>query len=206
MTLEEGIKLRGAPVEIPDCSRDALPGFFKNLGFKTGVEIGVYKGEYTKILAKSGLEIYGVDPWLAYSDYPYYTTREQDQKVLDTQYTDVVKLLSPYPKCKIVRKTSMDAVMDFKDNSIDFVYIDGNHSFKYVAEDICEWVKKVKPGGFVCGHDYIYANPANFHVKYVVDAYAQSHALKNLWILGRKKPLDKTERRDKWRSWMFRKE
>jgi len=98
----------------------------------------------------------------------------------------------------------MDAVKDFEDDSIDFVYIDGNHSFKYVAEDICEWVKKVKVGGFVCGHDYIYSNPLNFHVRHVVDAYVQARAIQKFWVLGRKKP-DKGERRDQWRSWMFRK-
>jgi hypothetical protein len=123
---------------------------------------------------------------------------------LEKQYQQTLKRLSPYPNCIIIRKTSMGAVGDFEDNSIDFVYIDGNHSFKYVAEDICEWVKKVKVGGFICGHDYIYSNPLNFHVRHVVDAYVQAHAIQKFWVLGRKKP-DKGERRDRWRSWMFRK-
>lgn len=207
MKIIDGItQLKGQSVEIPDCSRDELPEFFKQLGFKVGVEIGVYKGIYTNILAKSGLQIYGVDPWLAYPDYPYYG-KPNEQWREDKNYKESVERLKDYPNCTIIRKTSMDAVVDFPDNSIDFVYIDGNHSFKYVADDICEWVKKVKVGGFVCGHDYIYANPKNFHVRYVVDAYVVSHAIKNLWILGRKHPLDKKrEKRDEWRSWMFRKD
>ena len=55
---------------------------------------------------------------------------------------------------EIIRKFSMDAVKDFADNSLDFVFIDGNHSFQYVVNDIAEWSKKVKVGGIISGHDY----------------------------------------------------
>lgn len=205
MELSEGIKLRGRSVEIPDCSRNDLPLFFRELGFKVGVEVGVFLGAFTEILAKSGLEIYGVDPWLVYPDYPYAKEKDSQEKE-DANYKMARERLALYPNCKTIRKTSMEAVLDFKDESIDFVYIDGNHSFRYVAEDICEWIKKVKMGGFICGHDYIYANPKNFHVRYVVDCYVESHGIKDLWVLGRKHPLTENERRDPWRSWMFRKE
>jgi glycosyltransferase involved in cell wall biosynthesis len=53
----------------------------------------------------------------------------------------------------------MQAVTDFADESLDFVYIDGNHQLKYVVEDIVEWTKKIKKGGIIAGHDYIYTNP-----------------------------------------------
>jgi SAM-dependent methyltransferase len=202
MKISEGIKHRD--LEIPDCSRNDLPEFFKEMGFTTGVEVGVYKGEYTEILAKSGLTIFGVDPWSSYEEYPYMYGQPTDQDRQDRLYEEASKRLAPYPNVSLLRETSMEAVKRFDDNSIDFVYIDGNHSFKYVAEDICEWVKKVKPGGFVCGHDYIYANPTNFHVHYVIDAYIASHAIKKFWVLGRKHP-DKGEVRDRWRSWMFQK-
>lgn len=204
MRIEDGLKLPGKVVEIPDCGRNDLPGFFKGLGFTTGVEVGVFLGRYTKVLARSGLRIYGVDPWSVFVDYPYYG-KEDNQEREDKRYEEAKTRLAPYPNCTIIRKTSMDAVKDFENDSIDFVYIDGNHSFKYVAEDICEWIKRVKPGGFVCGHDYIYANPANFHVHYVVDSYVEAHGIKKLYILGTKHP-DEGERRDQWRSWMFQKE
>ena len=48
----------------------------------------------------------------------------------------------------------MEAVKDFKPESIDFVYIDGDHSFETVYEDLTEWSKIVKKGGIVSGHDY----------------------------------------------------
>ena len=203
MRIEDGLKLPGKVVEIPDCGRNDLPEFFKGLGFTTGVEVGVFLGRYTKVLARSGLRIYGVDPWSVFVDYPYYG-KEDNQEREDRRYEEAKARLAPYPNCTIIRKTSMDAVEEFENDSIDFVYIDGNHSFKYVAEDICEWIKRVKPGGFVCGHDYIYANPENFHVHYVVDAYVAAHGIKKLYILGTKHPAE-GERRDRWRSWMFQK-
>ena len=52
----------------------------------------------------------------------------------------------------------MDAVKDFKDESLDFVYIDANHGYESTKEDIREWSKKVKKGGIVSGHDYVKKN------------------------------------------------
>lgn len=203
MKISEGIKKKGKPVEIPDTGRDFLPEFFKEMGFANVAEIGVFRGEYTEVLAKSGLDVWAIDPWLAYPDYPYYN-KDDEQWREDENYNITVERLKPYPNVQIIRKTSMDALVHFEDNSLDAVYIDGNHSFKYVAEDICEWIKKVKPGGWICGHDYFYGNPKKMHVRYVVDAYVEAHAIQNLWILGRKHAKS-GEVRDDWRSWMFQK-
>ena len=71
MKLIDGIKHKGKPFEIPDCSRDDLPELFLQLGFKVGVEIGVFRGDYTEVLARSGLKIYGVDPWAVYKGYSH---------------------------------------------------------------------------------------------------------------------------------------
>ena len=194
--------MKGRPAQIPDCSRNDLPNFFKELGFKVGVEIGVYKGEYTEILSKSGLQIYAVDPWKVYDDYG----NPKGQKRMDAQYEHTKRVLAPYPNCKIIRKTSMEAVKEFENESLDFVYIDGNHWFQYVTEDICEWSKKVKVGGIICGHDYIYTRPLSAtggcHVHYVVDAYTAALGIKNWYVLGRKEYVE-GEKRDRWRSWMW---
>jgi hypothetical protein len=197
MNIAEGIKLKGRPAEIPDCSRDDLPEFFRERGYKAGAEIGVCRGEYTEILAKSGLKIYAIDPWRAYAGF----AQTAYQKKIDYFYEQAQKTLAPYANCSIIRKTSMEALRDFADASLDFVYIDGNHSFQYVAADICEWTKKVRRGGIISGHDYIYANPRHFHVHYVVDAYAAAYGI-DFWVLGRKKPLE-GEKRDKSRSWLW---
>lgn len=202
MKLSEGIKLIGRPAEIPDCGRDDLPELFKELGFKTGVEIGVFEGKFTKVLAESGLQIFGVDPWTVYEDYghPSY------QKVADRRYEKSKRLLAPYKNVTLLRETSMEAVKKFENESIDFVYIDGNHQFKYIAEDMYEWHKKLKKGGIMAGHDYAYFKSRSpcggCQVREIVDAWAKSFRV-DFWVLGNYKRKNEGDMRDGYRSWMF---
>lgn len=205
MKLIEGLKLKGQFVEIPDCSRDDLPELFTQLGFKEGAEIGVYKGRYTEVLLKSGLNIHAIDPYLAYDDYDEKNRDFQARQ--DYLYNRIKHVMRKSLNCNIIRKTSMEAVKDFKNNSLDFVYIDGHHGFKYIAEDMWEWSKKVKKGGIISGHDYALNNkdardPYVLHVRYAVDAFVKAFKIPTLYILGRHK-AEIGERRDKWRSWMF---
>ena len=233
-------------VEIPDCSRNDLPGFFKEMGFKKGAEIGVYKGEYTKRFLDEGLKMYGIDPWRAYNNYNEYQSLNPKseyrniglrkslskfQSRQDFLYEHTQRLLADHLKsglCELIRKTSMEAIEDFKDESLDFVYIDGHHGFRYVAEDLCEWTLKVKKGGIVSGHDYALnkkgaRDPYVLQVKYVLNAFVEAFGVQTLYILGRLNPSGerimadphgqqyadiykkdgKEELRDRWRSWMF---
>lgn len=202
MKLIDGLRLKGRPAEISDCSRDDLPQFFVEMGYRVGAEIGVDKGEFSQKFCQAGLRLYAIDPWLSYGDYK----DSRGQAKLESIFEHTKKVLAPYPNCKIIRKTSMKAANDFPDRSLDFVYIDGNHQFKYVAEDIAEWSKKVNVGGVICGHDYIYTNPRTqagiCHVIYVVNAYTQAYGIDNWYLLGRYKSQE-GEKRDKFRSWMF---
>ncbi|MCS7092135.1 MAG: class I SAM-dependent methyltransferase [Patescibacteria group bacterium] len=203
MKLIDAVKhKRGRPFEIPDCSRDDLPGFFKEMGFKTGAEIGVYKGEFSKKFCEAGFTFFAIDPWRVYKDYNH----PRGQKRLDFQYEHTKRLLSRYPNCTIIRKTSMEAVCDFEDESLDFVYIDANHGFRYIAEDIYEWSKKVKKGGIVSGHDYFFVQSGTknqiWHVAYILEAYVKSFNISDYYLLGKINATN-GEKRDRWLSWMF---
>jgi hypothetical protein len=202
MELKQAIEQKGRPFEIPDASRDDLPQFFLEMGFTVGAEIGVYKGEFSQKLGQSGLKLYAIDPWRIYKDY----NNPRGQKRLDFQYEHTKKVLSSYPNVSIIRKTSMEAVEEFADESLDFVYIDANHDFRYIAEDISEWSKKVRKGGIVSGHDYFFtksgSGEANWHVAYVLKAYIGAFNIPNWYVIGRKEMVT-GEKRDKWRSWMF---
>jgi hypothetical protein len=61
-----------------------------------------------------------------------------------------------------IRKTSSDACNDIPNDSIDVVYIDGNHDYSYVLKDITAWYPKVKQGGFLNGDD-VYSTDLNEH-------------------------------------------
>ena len=85
----------------------------------------------------------------------------------------------------------MDALADFEDGSLDFVYIDGDHSFKYIAEDLVEWSKKVRSGGCVSGHDYLMTPPGTrnmvCHVQAVVDAYIKTFGIESFYIVNERR-------------------
>ena len=121
--------------------------------------------------------MYAIDPWIGYEGSG---RTEQKQEEQDKSFEIAKETLAPYD-CTIIRKTSMDALEDFKDGELDFVYLDGDHRFRQVAEDIVEWEKKVRKGGVVSGHDYWNTNPEAKNlmcqVGVVVDAYTKLYDL-----------------------------
>lgn len=172
-------------VRLTQVNRTMLASLFSELGFTTGAEIGVAEGHYSKVLldANPNLTLHLVDPWKTYEGF-------YEDKNLEKMYEMVQEKLKPY-KTVYHRKKSMEAVEEFPDNSLDFVFIDAMHDFKHTAEDICEWSKKVKPGGIIFGHDYKfhktyvqkYGNGRTklrhaIEVKIVVDAYRDARAIK----------------------------
>ncbi len=158
-----------------------IPALYAELGFTVGAEIGVFDGLNSERLCRGNpnLHLYCVDAW---TEYPTHRNFRR-QGHLDSAYMSALRRLAPY-NCTIVKKWSMDAVKDFEDESLDFVYIDGNHNFEFVTNDIAEWRKKVRVGGIVSGHDYGRGRDPEFgHVKDVVSAWAYSHRIHPWFII-----------------------
>jgi SAM-dependent methyltransferase len=192
---------RSSPIEVPNIGRNELAHLFATLGFKSGVEIGVQLGQFTEILALTNPQasVVGVDPWAQYDDY-----FESDAVVLDAQYERAKARLAKYPNVTLVRKTSMDAVKDVPLDSLDFVYIDGNHELLYAVSDMKHWSARVRVGGIVAGHDYTrYVRQNNMHALQAVHAFTDSYRITPWFILGLKNPSDPKEIRDKVRSFMW---
>jgi hypothetical protein len=175
------------PIEIASFGRwDGLTTLFRELGFKTGVEIGVEIGKFSERLCKKNpdLHLYSIDPWKHYSDYRDHV----DQGKLDAFYEETKNRMASY-NCTIIRKFSMDAVKDFADRSLDFVYIDGNHNFQNVTNDICEWRKKVRVGGILSGHDYRKMKGGfPMHVAEVVQGYTAAYHISPWFVFGSRVP------------------
>jgi SAM-dependent methyltransferase len=194
------------PIEIPNTDRVSLAKLFRELGYKVGAEIGVEEGRYSKVLSQHnrGVKLYCIDPW--FSDGVY--RKQFDQAYIDNLMANAVGRLARY-NCEIIRKTSMDAVKDFVDNSLDFVYIDGNHKFEYVVNDLAEWSKKVRPGGIVSGHDWIKMalssttkNNDPIEVQAAVRGFIDAYRIRPLFILGTNAVVE-GQLRDKVRSWFW---
>jgi len=193
-------------VEIPNMGRDDLAKLFAELNFTKGVEIGVWRGEYSEILCKANpnLHLYSIDSWQLSS----YEKLEQEialnapQSYFDGKYKEAVQRLSRY-NCTIVKKDSMPALADFEDESLDFVYIDANHDFVSFTNDLHYWLKKIRPGGIISGHDYAYFSYKKFnHVKRALIPYARSYRMIPLFVVGATEYKEGTIR-DKYRSWLW---
>jgi predicted O-methyltransferase YrrM len=58
-------------------------------------------------------------------------------------------------RVRALQMTSVEAAAETRNESLDFVFIDANHAYDYIKQDINVWLPKVKPGGLICGDDYI---------------------------------------------------
>jgi len=156
--------------------REQLAELFCELGYKVGAEIGVSYGHYSMVLCGKNpeLKLYCVDPW---APYFYYTQTPQEKQ--DKAFANAQKNLEGF-NVEFVKKTSMDAVKDFKDGSLDFVYIDGLHDFDNVMLDLIHWAPKVRNGGIVSGHDYV----VNYLVGVIpaVDVYTRMHNVNMYYV------------------------
>lgn len=197
----------GDRVQIKGYGRMELAKDFNNLGFTKGVEIGTEKGKYAMILceANPNLHLWCVDPWICYDENKGYKD-VQGQDIHNSNLKKAQRRLKKY-NCTLVQKFSMDAVKDFEDESLDFVYIDGNHRLEYVISDLVEWTKKVKVGGVVAGHDYIKFKSQHYsHVPYALNAYFRSYPVEKWYLLDQKSEnFTKEENNylDRIRSWFF---
>lgn len=147
----------GMPLLARVGGRDELANFLADEGYHKGAEIGVNKGYYSETLCKANpnIELYCVDAWY-----------NQRAKKLATAR------LKPY-NATMIHKLSLDAVNDFPDQSLDFVYIDASHYFDDFVCDLVYWSKKVRKYGIIGCHDY-------FHHSYngvvgAIDAYTNCH-------------------------------
>lgn len=122
-------------------------------------EIGVYAGESTRLFSESGKvkRLYAVDPWAG--DYEEQGAVWQSPFAWDDVYLAFHSFALQHPEIKERRMTSAAAAQQARDASLDFVYIDGNHSGGAVCADIKAWLPKIKPGGWLGGHDWSSAFP-----------------------------------------------
>jgi len=116
------------------------------------VEIGTGGGHFTEqILAiwPTCSKLITVDPWAPYDSVPAFTVDVQEARFKNTS-----EKFADQKNVTIVRQPSHVAATDVPDGSVDFIYIDGDHSRAAVLLDLQSWFPKLKRGGIMAGHDY----------------------------------------------------
>lgn len=135
------------PFETP---RSILPHVLVERGLtRNGVEVGVCEGIFSEHILHSWPGVlWLVDPWEALPEYP-------EAYPHDENYLATLERLKEYEdRYRILRMTSLEAANTFDDGSMDFVYIDANHTYEGVKADLEAWYPKIKPGGLFAGDDY----------------------------------------------------
>ena len=109
--------------------------------------------------------------------------------------------LGPWSDLIYIHKTtSLEASKEFDDDYFNFVFIDGDHSYKAVLQDIKAWYPKIKECGIIGGHDW--------HLPEVRTAFAEVFYRlptihNNSWLLskfGEHPDMDARKHRLEWRS------
>lgn len=147
-------------------------------GYRHIAEIGVADGRYSLTLCQAipDIVLTCVDPWRPYAG----NTRGGPAAQHDRNYALARQRLAPYV-VTFHRLPSLEAAPLVPNGSLDAVYIDGNHAYAYVRDDLAAWAPKVRPGGIVAGHDYYPFARAG--VIQAVDEYAAAHGLP-LQVIG----------------------
>lgn len=196
--------LKTLPVEIPNTSRNDLALLFAELGLVRGVELGTAGGRFAEVLCKSnpGSALYCVDPYAIYNGYRDYTRTEE----MAVMRQEAHARLMPFG-VTFIEEFGLNALSYFPDGSLDFVYIDANHEWPYVTQDIYYWAKKVRPGGIVSGHDFYRSSrkDSKCHVKGAVQGYTFAFKISPWFLLGRNERRP-GEVRERSRSWFWVKE
>ena len=128
-------------------------------------------------MTQKRISIYAVDPWLAWNGgSPVSIFNRFLTNMLVAGLIDIVTPL---------RMMSAQAARLFDDESIDFCFIDGDHRYKAVIEDLCCWFPKIRPGGLIGGHDYV--GPDSLGVKQAVDEFFRCpvHISGKSWLVRR---------------------
>lgn len=132
---------------------DGLLSMIKDLGDTsemTMVEIGSYMGDSTTIFAKNFKKVISIDPFINNYDDNEYPIEYAE---LSLVYDKFIEKISSYNNIFHIKKLSDDAINDITEK-VDFVYIDGHHTYEQVKKDITNYRKIIKDNGTIGGHDY----------------------------------------------------
>lgn len=144
-----------------------------------GVEIGVQEGENAENILTlwRGKMLHLVDPWIKWPEMLYQD--QTNQIDFDAARARTIERMSRFPgRTQIHQLPSAAAARMFRveKRQFDFIYIDANHSYESVSQDLKNWWPRLNSGGLIGGHDYLmrYDKAWICEVKLAVDDFLGS--------------------------------
>jgi Methyltransferase domain len=134
---------------------DVIADLCKEHGLRLGAEIGVAEGRFSAAL----LDLCPHVLLIAVDDFaPGYTTWMGTKWTAERQAVNRAKFEAVgrrHPvRLSLLNVPSLEAANGLSDGTLDFVFIDADHGYDAVKADIAAWLPKIRPGGWVTGHDY----------------------------------------------------
>lgn len=149
------------------------------------VEVGSWKGKSISYFVVESLNrgkqisCTAIDTWVGSEEHQNMSGVKND-----TVYTTFLNNIEPIKNHLVhIRKPSLEAVCEFEDESLDFVFIDAAHDYESVKADIESWIHKVKPKGIIAGHDYLSPGVKKAVDEYFGDAVLFRNSMENCWIV-----------------------
>jgi cephalosporin hydroxylase len=145
-------KMRSASLDHSDGGYTGLKKITEyvndNTTVKVACEVGCYLGESLTFFAENFPNVekfYAVDPFDSAIDVHGILTPEVEVSFL--------KNIESYQCIEHIRDVSLNAAKQFENETFDFIYIDANHDYESIRDDINAWAPKIKVGGFISFHD-----------------------------------------------------
>jgi len=123
-------------------------------------EIGVWKGEFSELILKKNnpTKLYLIDPWKDfgddYFDKKHNKYRQENQDLRYNLVNEKLRKNISRNQVEILKMTSAEALAKLENIKFDFIYIDGNHQYKFVKYDIENYYKLLNKSGYLIGDDY----------------------------------------------------
>lgn len=151
-----GFKMKGPDQEPGRIMRwHIIGGICLQMGYRKGAEIGVSQGRFTMFLCAimHDLNMVAVDRW---EEQPGHKTEGWMGWDHEGSFKRFKANCDQYfgRRVNIYRGDSLDAAKCVEDDSLDFVFIDADHSYEGCKADIEAWAPKVRVGGMLSGHDF----------------------------------------------------
>ncbi len=139
---------------------------------KTVAEIGVYRGRFAQGLLGRCPDIttyYLIDPWRHLEDWNKPANEADDS--FEEYYEEVLRRTGEWESKRIIlRGRTSDVIDAIPDESLDFAYIDADHTLRGITIDLMRVWPKVRPGGFIGGDDFcasVWQHPEHFEPTFV---------------------------------------
>ena len=157
---------------------------------KVIVEVGVFLGEFANfLLSLQPKQLILIDPWEGVGQSGDHDGNNVKVANLPASYMNILNQTRALQHVDVVRGKSAEILPFYKDESIDVLYLDGDHSYEGVKKDLEVGWPKVKKGGWLMGHDFD-TNTAKtktgyaFGVKQAVMEFLEAHPELKIDALG----------------------